>query len=71
MIWLNLLKAVLVLANTVAGLIRDQKLMDAGEARATAKSLATLQTRLGIGKQVAAEVAAMTDDELDVDLRGD
>jgi hypothetical protein len=71
MIWLRFLKAVLVLANTVATLIHDQNLLDAGEAQATAKSLAALSQRLGIANQVAVEVASLSNDELDADLRGD
>jgi hypothetical protein len=68
---LAVFRAVLSLANILADFVRDKQLMDAGEAMATAKSLAALSQRLGIANQVAAEVASLSNDELDADLRGD
>lgn len=69
--WIGFLKLLLTVANTVSNIIREKQLMDAGEAKAAAKSLAALSERLGIAKQVAAEVAALSDADLDADLRGD
>ena len=71
MTWLKIIQLFLVLATRIAGTIRADKLMNAGEAKATARSLAALSARLGIAQQVAAEVAAMTDDDLDKELRGE
>ncbi len=67
--WLSLLRALLSLINYVAEIIRDKQLLDAGEAVATAKSLAVLQSRLGIADQVAAEVDALSDGDVDAELR--
>lgn len=70
MTWLKLIQLVLILATRIAGTIRADKLMDAGEAKATARSLAALSARLGIAQQVAEEVAAFSDASLDDELRG-
>lgn len=69
--WLSLLRALLSLANLIGDIIRNKQLMDAGEAKATAKALAVLQLRLGIAKEVEAETAKLTDADLDADLAGD
>ena len=68
---LAIFRAVLALANAIASYLREKQLMDAGEARATAKSLAALSQRLGISNQVVAEVEALSDADLDAELRGD
>ncbi len=69
--WLGFLKLLLTVANTVSKIVHDQQLLDAGEGRAVAKSLANLSQRLGIANAVAEEVAALSDADLDADLRGD
>jgi hypothetical protein len=71
MSWIAFFRVVMSLANSVATIIREKQLMDAGEAKATAKSLASLSSRLGIAQAVATEVANLTDIELDSDLKGD
>lgn len=71
MTWLRLIQLVLVLATRIAGTVRADKLMTAGEAKATARSLAALTHALGISQQVREEVAAMSDADLDAELRGD
>lgn len=68
---IGILRALLALANGIAGFIREENLMKAGEARAVAKSMAGLSQRLGIGREIVAEIEAMSDDELDAELRGD
>jgi hypothetical protein len=68
---LAVLKLVLSLASTLASYVREKGLMNAGEAKATARSLAALSERLGIAQEVAREVAAMSDADLDAELRGD
>jgi len=69
--WLGLLKIVLSLANSLAGIVREKQLMDAGEAKATAKALTEIVKRLDVGKDVAAQIEAMSNDDLDAALRGD
>lgn len=69
--WLSILSGVLKLANMIAGLMKDRQLLDAGEARGVAKSLASIMTSLDIAKDVEAEVAAMSDAEVDKALEGD
>ncbi len=69
--WLGLLKLGLQLVNAIAGIVREKQLMDAGEARGLAKSMAAAADRLGIGQALVSEIEAMTDDELDAALRGD
>lgn len=69
--WLGLLKLGLQVINDIAGIVREKQLLDAGEARGVAKSLAQAADRLGIGKALVSEIEAMTDDELDSALRGD
>lgn len=71
MTWLGLLKLGLQLVNLVAGIVREKQLLDAGEARGLAKSMAATADRLGIGQALVSEIEAMTDDELDAALRGD
>ena len=71
MTWLRLIQLVLTLATRIAGTVRADKLMTAGEAKATARSLAALSNALGISQQVREEVAAMSDEELNRELRGD
>lgn len=71
MTWLKVLQLLLLLATRIAGTVRANILLDAGEAKATAKSLAALSQRLGIAQQVAAEVAAMSEDDLDKELKGE
>jgi hypothetical protein len=71
MSWLGFLKLLLTVANTVSKIVHDQQLLGAGEGRAVAKSLASLSQRLGIANAVAEEVAALSNADLDADLRGD
>lgn len=67
--WLKVFRIILSLANSVAEIIRNNKLMDAGEAKHFAKDLALLQERLGISDQVAAEVEKLSDQQVDEELR--
>ncbi len=71
MSWLSIAKALLAALHVVASMLREKQLLDAGEGRAVARSLAALSQRLGIAKDVAEEVAALSDADLDADLRGD
>lgn len=71
MSWIKAIQLVLVLLTRIAGTVRNKNLMDAGEAKATARSLAALTHALGISQQVREEVAALSDADLDAELRGD
>lgn len=71
MTWLTILKVVGQVFLTIANIIREKNLMDAGEARGLAKSMAQAADRLGIGRALVDEIEAMTDDELNSALRGD
>jgi hypothetical protein len=69
--WLSLLKVGLQLVNLIAGIVREKQLLDAGEARGVAKSMAQAADRLGIGQALVSEIEAMTDEDLNAALRGD
>lgn len=71
MSWLEIIKILLSLANTIAKFIQEKQLLDAGEQIAVAKSMAELSRRLDVVEQVRTEIEAMSDDELDAALRGD
>lgn len=64
-------KAALQLVLSISDNIRETQLLDAGEARATAKALTEIVRRLDIGEAVRAEIEEMTDAEIDAALRGD
>ena len=58
--WLTLLRLLLSITDKVAGYIREQNLLNAGEARATARAMAEISRRLDISDQITAEIEAMT-----------
>ena len=68
---LGVAKAALQLVLSVSDNIRETQLMEAGEAKATARALTEIAKRLDIGEKVRIEVEAMTDSEIDDALRGD
>lgn len=65
MTWLAFFRALLSVALYVAEIIRDRQLMDAGEAKATAKALADTAETLGVGKAVKARLANASEAEID------
>lgn len=69
--WLTLLKLAGQIFLAISNIIREKGLMDAGEARGLAKSMAAAADRLGIGQALVSEIEALTDAELDAELRGD
>lgn len=71
MTWLTVLKLVLTLADKIADVVRAKQLMDAGEAKATAKQLAGMAERLGISEALDAERNAMTVDQIKEALKED
>ena len=69
--WLALLKVAGQIFLAISNIVREKQLMDAGEARGLAKSMAQSAKNLGISNDIVAEIEAMTDDALDTELRGD
>ena len=67
--WLGVLKALLALANGIADIVRERQLMQAGEDRAMAKQLTAIAQRLEISDAIRAEVEAMSEGDLDEELR--
>ena len=68
--WLSILSGLLKLAGAIADIVRERQLMDAGEARGLAKSLAGIAERAGIAREVETETARMTPDQVLRDLEG-
>lgn len=62
--WLAILRAVLVLANGIAAIIREKQLMDAGEARGVAKVLLKIAENVGVMSEIREETAKMSDEDL-------
>jgi|GEM_PF-2536436 len=71
MAWLSLLSGVLKLASWLAKLVNDRQLMDAGEQRGVAKSLAEIIVATDTAAEVDAHVAGLTDAQVDEELEGD
>lgn len=68
---LSILSGVLKLANLIAGFVKDEQLMDAGEQKQIAKSLAQVVVATDTARLVDEEVSAMTDEQVDAALEGD
>lgn len=68
--WLGFLKVLLGLAANVAGIIRTKQAMDAGAKAEIGRQLVQVMARVGVTEQVRQEIAGMTDDALDDELRG-
>ena len=66
--WLSVIRAGLKLITLAIGLAKDRELMNAGEDKQIAKSLAEIQVALGVSREVEAEVAALTDVQVDAQL---
>lgn len=69
--WLGLLKLFLSLASTLANYLREKKLLDAGAKAEIGRQLVEVTRRAGVADQVRAEIANMSDSDLDAELRGD
>lgn len=71
--WLGLAKAALSLFARIMEVVKNRQLMDAGERRQIARSLARIQTDMGIEKDVAEQVAVLSDAQVDdaLDRGGD
>lgn len=69
--WLGLLRLVLSLASMLVNHVRESKLLDAGAKAEVGRQLAEIARKAGVADQVRAEIAAMTDEALDAELRGE
>jgi len=70
MTWLTILRLLLSVADKIADIVRASQLMTAGEAKEVAKQLTGIAERLRITDEIRANVAALTEDELDKELAG-
>ena len=66
--WFTALKLVLQVASAIAGYLKDKQLMDAGAQRETAKMLVAISDRAGIAREIEAETARMTPEQILEDL---
>lgn len=69
MTWVAIFKALLAAVNVVAGILHDRQLIDAGGRMEAAREMAAIATRLKIGAEIVIQVEAMTDADLDNELR--
>lgn len=63
MSWLAVLRLLLALAGSIADIVREKQLLNAGEDRANAKALLAIAQRLQVVDIIRGEVAAMTDEQ--------
>lgn len=68
--WFSILSGLLKLAGLIADIVKERQLMDAGEARGLAKSLAGIAERAGIAREIEEETARMSPDQILRDLEG-
>lgn len=71
MVWLQVFKILLTLALSISKIVQENRLLEAGEAKATAKSLAIIAKNLQIGQDIVTEIEKMSDAELDEELQKD
>jgi hypothetical protein len=69
--WFALLRTLLSLASTIANIVREKKLMDAGAKAEIGRQLIEVTRSAGITDRVRAEIEAMSDEAIDAELRGD
>ena len=67
--WFSILSGVLKLASLIAGYLKDQQLMDAGAQREVSKMLKEVSDRAGIAREIEAETARMTPEQILRDLQ--
>lgn len=68
---LTILRLLLTLASTIADVVREKRLMDAGAKAEVGRQLVEVTRRAGITDQVRKQIEAMSDSDLDAELRGD
>ena len=71
MVWLQVFKILLTLALSISKIVQENKLLEAGEAKATAKTLSIIAKNLQIGNDIVTEISKMSDAELDAELQKD
>ena len=64
MSWLALLRLALQIAGAIADIVRAKHLMDAGAARETALMLKGILDRAGIAREIEAETARLTPEQI-------
>lgn len=69
--WLSIAIALLKLAGTIAGWLRDRQMLEAGQQREIAASLARIAHQAGVAGLIEYEVARMTDAEIEAALLAD
>ena len=69
--WLSLLKIALQFASTVANYLREAKLMDAGAKAEVGRMLADIAHKADVAAQTRVAIAAMSDEDLNRELRGE
>lgn len=67
--WFTVLKFVLQAAAAIAGYLKDRQLMDAGGQREVAKMLVAISDRAGIAREIEAETAKMSPEQILRDLQ--
>jgi hypothetical protein len=67
--WFTVLKFFLQAAAAIAGYLKDRQLMDAGAQRETSKMLVAISDRAGIAREIEAETAKMTPEQILRDLK--
>jgi len=69
--WIAFLKLFLQIANSIAKIVQEKRLMDAGEAKQIAKVLVEISQRAGIAKEVEEETAKMSAEEILAELESE
>lgn len=67
--WFGVLKLVLSIASSIASIVREKQLMDAGGEREVAKMLKQVSVNAGIAREIEIETAKMTPEEVLRDLQ--
>lgn len=63
--WVAFCRLLLIVVSRIAEIIRDKRLLDAGEALAISKALADTAETLGVAKAVKARLANASEAEID------
>jgi hypothetical protein len=69
--WLSLALALLKLAGSIAGWLRDRQMLDAGQRREVAAALARVARQAGAARAIEDEVARWSEAEIDAALEGE
>lgn len=69
MTWLSAALALLKLAGYILDIVREKQQMDAGADRAIAEASASILAKTAAGKEIMAQVMAMTAEQVDAALK--